>query len=88
LYAFKKRDTYVVKSNKKGEKWIQPKSGIQPRLFPLKLEQELSQFGGMTSLKGLENIELLACSRAYKNLVFKTLNRGTELVDEIEELFF
>lgn len=86
IYAFQKRDTYIVKNNKKGEKWIQPKSGIQPRLFPLNVQQELAQFGGITSLKGLKKLELMACSRAYKNLVFKTVLRGIELVDEIEEL--
>jgi DNA polymerase III alpha subunit len=80
IYATKKSDKYIVKD----EKHIQPKNGIQLRLFPLSIQQEYTQLGGFTTLKNIEKLNgLQACNRAWKDLYFSTVLRNGELVDEV-----
>lgn len=88
IFANKKRDVYIVKEDKKGNKYIQPKSGIQMRLFPLKPEQEVHQFNGLTSLKGIETLNgKEACSRVWKDCLFRTVHYNGELVDEFNYIY-
>ncbi len=81
IFADKKRDKYIVKKN-----IIQPKGGIQRRLFPLPIEKELSSFGGFTSLRDIEKLNgIVACSRKYRNIVFKCILYNNSLEDVVEE---
>lgn len=80
IYADKPQDTYIVKN-----KTIRPKKGIQVRLKRLSINEEIEQFGGITTLDGIENENLVGCSRRYKDVTFCCeLIRG-ELINVIRE---
>lgn len=82
IYAWKKNDKYIIKKG-----CIQPKAGIQVRLTSLLPSQEIKQFGGITSLKNIYDIQgEVACSRKYKGIRFYTELNGLELIDKIEEI--
>jgi DNA polymerase-3 subunit alpha len=74
IKANKKSDTYIVKNG--SCKIIQPKNGIQLLLKSMSPLEEIQKFNGLTSLIGIEQLHLIACSRSYKDLVF-----STELID-------
>lgn len=79
IKATKRNDIYKVKNG-----IIIPKSGMQMRLKSLSIFEELSQFGGFTSLKNIFQIkELIACSRGYKDVIFMTVLENGNLRNKI-----
>lgn len=82
IYAWKKNDKYIIKKD-----CIQPKAGIQIRLRPLLPSEEIKQFGGITSLKNIYDIQgAIACSRKHKSIRFYTELDGLDLIDRVEEI--
>lgn len=82
IFAFRKGERYIFSKKKN---LIYPKNGIQPRLFPLRIEEEIKAFGGITSLKYLSDLEGdVVCCRRWKGVTFNCVLEGLELVDKIE----
>jgi len=88
IFATKKNDKYIVKSNKNNNtKHIQPSSGIQPRLFSMSPSKEIKSFGGFTSLINTHELNhIVACSRHWKDYDFRTILLENELVNQVNIL--
>lgn len=86
IYADKKRDKYVVRV-KQGKKYIVSYSGVQLRLFPVNIRNEYDNFGGITTMKNVNELNgLVVCYRKWRECKFQTVLYNGELVNEIVQL--
>lgn len=83
LYADKKNDKYEVRQSK-NKKYIIPQTGIQLRLFPVSTIEEYNNFGGVTTMKNINELNgVVVCKRKWRGCTFQTVIYNGKLMNEV-----